>query len=965
MEDPTISLISPVKSFDIPNYPGNAFDKINTTTQGDIAKNVKVSVNYPKPLGKYVDISAYKRLQKLKSDLSRVKDFTSVRDKANPYFEIGNSISTTRTFVKLANIDAVFGVTGKTSDRSFNARNEISFLDIAGGPGGFTQYIQHTFKSSRGYGITLSDTTVPESLRWDHNLIDTSNGKFKIMTGASNVGDIYKDSDYVGRQMKYSGGVDFIVADGAISVNGKEKIQEQLNTRIQIAETNTALMSLKYGGNFVLKVYDLVTKPSMDLLYILSNVFDSVYVFKPITSRPANSEKYVVCIGYNDNGMNSRFISILSTANREISGKYCSSIVSWDDEKFEKRMHRINTWMAKTQSVYVQRIIDMSEGVSVPKMEYSLENVFMYWDIPSSDSALKKIKLDVYDREKDESILSIEPFEYTDYADLMIDNVSQILGSKSHGMKEEIYKIYEEAKYSRSPIDILSTIYDYIGQNDESKIYPSLKVYDGIVGYINNTEDIGSILFLNYIPSIYPVQSSDIYSKKGKKKTVKSVVPYESEINEKYDAIVLFTTVMVAGLEIIQYASRMLTTNGRLFITMYPGPLNTIRYSTMSIIVDMNLYASGRKERSKYFTRDAIIETLRSDNMRIVDMINPQRTIGITYTIIATPKESKIKRKPLDMSSVVFKQDIKQQEEKEIQNIPVPSFVQPRLHFEKRKDISIEVPMRAEANMSEPNILKIKYKGKNIIVIQEAFIPGGTLTRGVYRLMETNEQDVTYIVSLHSTSPQLISVAYSAMKTNSKSIIVIHKPYDTKHVRLAESMGANIVRAGDTIKDASLKVDEIISNTKDVKYVNLEGYKSREIKHGWRVSFANLYSDVVKGRTLIVPVSSRTKWMVKDFRVMNPAKILSASNADGFDIKLRETKNEVPFESDVTGKRLWSYITENINDMDNVVMLNKTGYYGVSDNSHHPSVVSYEYKNSDKTPSNTNQYKQLLFGEAF
>ena len=43
------------------------------------------------------------------------------------------------------------------------------------------------------------------------------------------------------------------------------------------------------------KIFDIFTQATIDLLYLLSLLYEKVYIIKPNTSRIANSEKYVVC----------------------------------------------------------------------------------------------------------------------------------------------------------------------------------------------------------------------------------------------------------------------------------------------------------------------------------------------------------------------------------------------------------------------------------------------------------------------------------------------------------------------------------------------------------------------------------------------------------------------------------------------------------------------------------------------
>ena len=51
------------------------------------------------------------------------------------------------------------------------------------------------------------------------------------------------------------------------------------------------------GGNFVCKLFDIFTPFSVGLVYLMYLCFDRICLHKPVTSRPANSERYMVCEG--------------------------------------------------------------------------------------------------------------------------------------------------------------------------------------------------------------------------------------------------------------------------------------------------------------------------------------------------------------------------------------------------------------------------------------------------------------------------------------------------------------------------------------------------------------------------------------------------------------------------------------------------------------------------------------------
>ena len=77
------------------------------------------------------------------------------------------------------------------------------------------------------------------------------------------------------------------------SVNFNE--QEIMSTKLILCQVIYAIAMQKYNGHFVLKVFDIFTKSSIDIIYILNLLYRNVFIIKPNTSRYANSERYIVC----------------------------------------------------------------------------------------------------------------------------------------------------------------------------------------------------------------------------------------------------------------------------------------------------------------------------------------------------------------------------------------------------------------------------------------------------------------------------------------------------------------------------------------------------------------------------------------------------------------------------------------------------------------------------------------------
>jgi 23S rRNA U2552 (ribose-2'-O)-methylase RlmE/FtsJ len=228
------------------------------------------------------DLDKFLRLQILKTHFSG-GGFDEGRQKA--VFDAGKSpFFINRGAVKLANLDFL-------AARLVELPPTFSFLDLAGGPGGFTQYLLWKFPQSRGTGITLR---LSEN---DWNRKVTQDDRFTAWYGPDHSGDLFSVTD-AWTELVHSK-VDLVVADGGFAII-PEKLnhQETLCHRLIAVEVYTALAALQDGGVFILKMFDLMTLPSQQVLWLLAVVFDEVKLCKPVASKAANAEMYVVARGF-------------------------------------------------------------------------------------------------------------------------------------------------------------------------------------------------------------------------------------------------------------------------------------------------------------------------------------------------------------------------------------------------------------------------------------------------------------------------------------------------------------------------------------------------------------------------------------------------------------------------------------------------------------------------------------------
>ncbi|XP_013115503.2 cap-specific mRNA (nucleoside-2'-O-)-methyltransferase 1 [Stomoxys calcitrans] len=228
-------------------------------------------------------------------------DLRRARSRSNPFETLRSSIFQNRAAVKMANIDSMldFMFTNpkdKYGNSIVHGNELLYFADICAGPGGFSEYILYRKAwEAKGFGFTLKG---PNDFKLD-KFFAGSPESFDPYYGVNNDGDIYVEAnqdtlnEYVRKHT--AAGVHFVMADGGFSVEGEENIQEILSKQLYLCQCLTALKLLRTNGSFVVKLFDIFTTFSVGLVYLMYKCFDQIAIIKPNSSRPANSERYLVC----------------------------------------------------------------------------------------------------------------------------------------------------------------------------------------------------------------------------------------------------------------------------------------------------------------------------------------------------------------------------------------------------------------------------------------------------------------------------------------------------------------------------------------------------------------------------------------------------------------------------------------------------------------------------------------------
>jgi len=289
----------------------------------------------------YVSLTLNHYLNNVKKQIDENYDkWDFVKRYTNPYefihtvvpktkYSVSKMKPLSRSFYKMIEIVKTFDL--------FNEFNEqpINTFHLAEGPGGFieaTDYLRKN-KNDTYYGMTLldEDPSVPGWKKTNHFLQTHPN--IKIEGGSTGTGDLLEVDNLVYCNNKYKNQFDIVTADGGFDFSIDFNQQEILATNLLLAQVSFAISIQKIGGHFILKIFDIFTKTTCDIMYLLSSLYKQVYIVKPSTSRLANSEKYIVCKGfrrYPEKLIN----NIINDYNTLKQTKYISSILNFNIDYF-------------------------------------------------------------------------------------------------------------------------------------------------------------------------------------------------------------------------------------------------------------------------------------------------------------------------------------------------------------------------------------------------------------------------------------------------------------------------------------------------------------------------------------------------------------------------------------------------------------------------------------------------------
>ena len=326
-------------------------------------------------------------------------EFRQARTICNPYESLGNqnqkkkkrksrgglSQFVNRSAIKLANIDSL---SESLTSWPHEADPNFVFVDLCGAPGGFSEYILYRrgqfSNPCYGFGMSLlGRNSDGAGVKWsvDHlsryhrnsNEESMSRGPFyHVCKGADGTGSIYNWDNVCKLQhdMTMIAGknlAELVVADGGFDAQRDNSNQELIAFNLVVSQTAAALTLLREGGYFILKMFGFRETGTRRMLNYLCSCFDIITFMKPISSRPASAERYLVCGGYAGakhgwDGLRWREQLIHSQKLTQVSRKVIDTLpIEALMDSFDRKMLQLNIYSCRSIVNYLNEKKDRFE----------------------------------------------------------------------------------------------------------------------------------------------------------------------------------------------------------------------------------------------------------------------------------------------------------------------------------------------------------------------------------------------------------------------------------------------------------------------------------------------------------------------------------------------------------------------------------------------------------------------------
>ena len=146
---------------------------------------------------------------------------------------------------------------------------------------------------------------------------------------------------------------DFITADGGVDEKLQYQSKETLHVNLILAQIVHILCLQARGGCCVVKIFETTSETTIHVLYLLARYYHKCAIIKPCTSRPTNSERYFMCMGFTALKDDTRALINLIT-KEPLDGKILFSNVPPD---FSEYVQRHSDELTARQADHINQVI--------------------------------------------------------------------------------------------------------------------------------------------------------------------------------------------------------------------------------------------------------------------------------------------------------------------------------------------------------------------------------------------------------------------------------------------------------------------------------------------------------------------------------------------------------------------------------------------------------------------------------
>jgi len=153
--------------------------------------------------------------------------------------------------------------------------------------------------------------------------------------------------------------IDLYTSDIGIGLTHETfNMQEQIEAPLHLGQTLCGLQTLKIGGHMVCKTFMFFYPFSISLMYLTSLCFTEFFIHKPQTSRPNNSEVYVIGKGFIHNHHTEYIINLFTDILSSWNISYMDTYMVDVPEDFYLKIVNASTMIYKRQMAGIYKQIE-------------------------------------------------------------------------------------------------------------------------------------------------------------------------------------------------------------------------------------------------------------------------------------------------------------------------------------------------------------------------------------------------------------------------------------------------------------------------------------------------------------------------------------------------------------------------------------------------------------------------------